>query len=58
MALKKVPLSEAMNLPLGFEVTEEMFEKSWPQLEASLKKHGWKGAVSKSSVSRKSQSRK
>jgi len=43
MAIGKVPLSEAMNLPLAFEVTEELLESGRASLEASLREHGWKG---------------
>jgi len=41
MALRRVSLSEAANLPLGFDVTEEMLDKSLPQLDNILKAHGW-----------------
>jgi len=32
-----------MNLPLDFELTEEMWVASRPQLEVLLKAQGWKG---------------
>ena len=43
MAVGRIPLSEAMNLPLAFEVTEELLESGRASLEASLREHGWKG---------------
>ena len=41
MGLKKVTLSEAKDLTLGFEITEEMLENSLPQLIEILRKKGF-----------------
>jgi len=38
--LRKVPLSEAKDFPLGFEFTEKMFVDSLPQLDNILRSHG------------------
>jgi len=43
MAVRRVPLSEAMDLPLAFEVTEDLLESGRTSLEATLREHGWKG---------------
>ncbi|WP_461248623.1 hypothetical protein [Treponema sp. R6D11] len=45
MALIKIPLSEAIekNIPMGFEITDDILEQSWGQLEDFLREHGWEG---------------
>ena len=43
MAVGRIPLSEALDLPVAFEVTNELFESGRASLEASLREHGWKG---------------
>ena len=50
MGLKKVSLSEAVNFPMGFEVTEELLDKSLPSLDAILRKNGLLGSDSKEGV--------
>ncbi|MCL2880940.1 MAG: hypothetical protein FWF29_11910 [Treponema sp.] len=50
MALKKVPLSEAKNLPLGFDVSTELLEMGRASLESSLREHGWKGSPQKKPI--------
>jgi len=51
MSLRKVPLSEAKDLPLGFDITEELLDKTLPQLDAILRQHGWTGPEDSASSS-------
>ena len=43
MAMRKIPLEEAMNLPLGFSISDADLEAGLSGIEPSLKEHGWKG---------------
>ena len=43
MAMRKIPLEEAMNLPLGFSITDADLEAGLSGIEPSLKEHGWSG---------------
>ena len=43
MALRKIPLSEAMDLPLGFSISDEDLEKGLSGIEPFLREHGWRG---------------
>jgi hypothetical protein len=43
MALKKISGPEALNLPVTFTLTDEMFESGRAHLEESLRAHGWTG---------------
>jgi len=43
MELRKVPLSEAMGLPLAFDLPDDFMEQSRASLEVCLREQGWKG---------------